>query len=448
MAASAPDRLASPTGRLLVGVLFTLLVICAYAGYSLHSVRRVRQVQTDIIDQNRKGSLQLIRIQSDLNALALAMRDMLDSLDGYPLGAWMGQLDRIRDNLDDAIRRESQLAGLRRDPQQTAYLLSSFSQFWTGVEAMNKLAQRGEEKAARELVRQSLLPRQESLSALTARLLVMNNEAEERAAAEIRGIYNGIENNAYLFLVLSLASVLGVGFATIRSNRVLFDRVSELSDQRRELAQELISTQESTFRSVSRDLHDEFGQILTAVGAMLKRAGRLAPSEFQEQVREANEVVQESLEKIRGLSQSLQPVILDEQGLAAAVQWYVSVFERQTGIAVAYQGPEVGSPEMASAAAIHVFRILQEAMNNIARHARVDQARVSLAITASVLRLEVIDGGGGIPESYKAGIGLAGMRERAALIGGSLEIGNANPNGTRVVLTAPIPQTSGGQKNG
>lgn len=448
MAGSAQGRGASPTGRLLAGVLFTLVVIGAYAGYTLHSVRRVRQVQTDIIDQNRKASLQLIRIQSDLNALALAMRDMLDNLDGYPLSAWSGQLDRIRDNLDDAIRRESQLAGARRDAQQTAYLLSSFSQFWIAVEQMNKLAQGGEEKAARELVRQSLLPRQESLSALTARLLVMNNEAEERAAAEIREIYNGIEKNAYLFLGLSLVSVVGVGFATIRSNRALFRRVSELSDQRRELAQELIATQESTFRAVSRDLHDEFGQILTAVGAMLKRAGRLVPGDFQEQVREVNEVVQESLEKIRGLSQSLQPVILDEQGLAAAVQWYVSVFERQTGIAVAYQGPGEGAPEMAPAAAIHVFRILQEAMNNIARHARVDRARVSLAMTASALRLEVTDAGGGIPGDYKAGIGLAGMRERAALIGGSLEIGNVNPSGTCVVLTAPIPKTSGGQENG
>ena len=71
----------SPTARLLAGVLFTLLVIAAYAGYTLNSVRRMRQVQSDTIDQNRKAALQLIRIQSDLNALALAMRDMLDNLE-------------------------------------------------------------------------------------------------------------------------------------------------------------------------------------------------------------------------------------------------------------------------------------------------------------------------------------------------------------------------------
>lgn len=435
----------SPTGRLLAGVLFTLLVIGAYAWYTLDSVRQMRRVQTDIVDQNRKAALQLIRIQSDLNALALAMRDMLDDLDGYPMVAWTGQLGRIRDDLDDGLKQESALAGKRRDPQQTAYLLSSFAQFWSAVEDMQKLAETGNERQARESVRQSLLPRQEAMSALVARLLVMNNEAEQRAAEEVRGIYDGVERNGYLFLGLSLALVLGVSVAIIRSNRALFDRLTELSNQRRELAQELISTQESTFRAVSRDLHDEFGQILTALGVMLKRAGRLAPSEFQEQVLEANMVVQESLEKIRALSQSLQPVILDEQGLAAAAQWYVTVFERQTGISVDYEGPGEEAPEVRSARAIHVFRILQEALNNIARHARVDRAIVRLAIGADGLRLTVQDGGGGIPVSFKAGIGLAGMRERAALIGGTLEISSVQPTGTRIALMAPVAE---GEENG
>jgi signal transduction histidine kinase len=275
----------------------------------------------------------------------------------------------------------------------------------------------------------------------------MNNEAEQRAAEELETTYSGIERNAWLFLALSLALVLAVSAAIIRSNRQLFDRVNELANQRRELAQELIATQESTFRSVSRDLHDEFGQILTAVGAMLKRAGRLAPSGFEEQVREVNEVVQESLEKIRALSQSLQPVILDEQGLAPAAQWYVAVFERQTGIAVHYEAPAEGAPEIPSAPSIHVFRILQESLNNIARHARVKAATVRLEITTSQLRLEVRDAGPGIPVAYKPGIGLAGMRERAALIGGTLEIDNVEPSGTRVLLTAPLPVHPGANKH-
>ncbi|MFN0100626.1 MAG: ATP-binding protein [Bryobacteraceae bacterium] len=435
--------MSSPSARLLAGVLFTLLVIAAYAAYTLNSVRRMRQVQTGIIDQNRKAALQLIRIQSDLNALALAMRDMLDNLDGYPLTAWTGQLDRIRDNLDDAIRVESQLAGTRRDPRQTAYLLSSFTQFWTAAAEVRRLAQTGDESKARDLVRQTLQPRQEALTALTARLLVQNNEAEQRAAEEILGIFAGIERNAYAFLALSVILVLGVSVTLIRSNRELFDRVTELSNQRRELAQQLIATQESTLRTISRDLHDEFGQILTAVGAMLKRADRLAPSDFREQIRETSLVVQETLEKIRALSQSLQPVILEEQGLAAAVQWHVSVFQRQTGIAVHYDPPE-RLPEMEASSAIHVFRILQEALNNVARHAQVKEVTVQLKAKAAGLTLTVQDGGAGIPAPFKPGIGLSGMRERAALLGGTLNIVAVEPTGTRIALTLPV----GGDQNG
>ena len=198
----------SPTVALLLGLVITLATVLAYSAYISRQIAGLRTLQTDLADRNRRDSLQLLRIQSDLNQLALAMRDMLDNLDGYPLTAWSGQMDRMRDNLDDAIRVESKLAANRRDPQQTAYLLSSFAQFWSTVEHMQKLAQTGQDKQARDLVRHSLLPRQEALSALTARLLVMNAEADQRADSEILATYAGIERNAWLFLALSLVIFL------------------------------------------------------------------------------------------------------------------------------------------------------------------------------------------------------------------------------------------------
>ncbi|HEU0121423.1 MAG TPA: histidine kinase [Bryobacteraceae bacterium] len=436
----------SPSARLLSGVLFTLLVIASYASYSVASVRRMRQVQIDVIEQNRKAALQLIRIQSDLNALALAMRDMIDNLDGYPLTAWSGQLERIHGNLDDAIRLESALAGSHRDPAQTNYLLSSFSQFWLTVDQMNRFTQSGEDAKARDLVRQTLLPRQEALSALASRLLVQNNEAGQRAAAEIVATYDGIERNAYWFLALSVAAVLAVSGMLIRSNRAWIDRISELASQRQELAQQLIATQESTLRAVSRDLHDEFGQILTAVGAMLKRAGRSAPDNFQEQLRETNVVVQESLEKIRALSQSLQPVILDEQGLGPAVQWYVSTFQRQTGLMVHYRASGA-LPELDAGKSVHIYRILQEALNNVARHAGVMEAWVRLEALPEGLLLAVEDRGRGEPSAFRPSVGLTGMRERAALLGGTLDIVRADPAGIRIVLTVPLSTLLSGENN-
>jgi signal transduction histidine kinase len=132
------------------------------------------------------------------------------------------------------------------------------------------------------------------------------------------------------------------------------------------------------------------------------------------------------------LSQALQPVIVEEQGLAAAVEWYLPVFERQTGIAVRYQGP-AAPPAMEAGQAIHVFRILQEALNNVARHAGVSEVTVELR--DEPLRLRVADGGRGMAPKATPGVGLAGMRERAAILGGTLRI--ESDGGTTIVLEVP-----------
>jgi signal transduction histidine kinase len=179
---------------------------------------------------------------------------------------------------------EATLAQGRRAPEQTAYLRSSFDEFWRTCDTMFERAVQGNESGAREMVRGTLQPRQEALSALTARLLVANNEEEARGGTQVREIYAGIESTAYRFLAVSVVLTILMGAGIIRSNRALFRQLSELAEQRSELARQLISTQESTLRAISRDLHDEFGQILTALGAMLRRATRLAPdSSFKEQ---------------------------------------------------------------------------------------------------------------------------------------------------------------------
>ena len=427
-----PGVVRSPSGRLAAGVVVTLAIILAYAGYTLNSVRRMREVQTGIVDQNRKAALQLIRIQGDLNALALALRDMQDQTGEYPLSAWGAQLGRIRENLDDAIRVESALAAGRRDPQQAAYLDSSFRQLWAAVDRMKSMAQEQPAAAVTAFIRGTLEPQLQALTSLTARLLVQNNAEEQRAGEQIAGIYGEIERNAYAFLAISLGLAAAVSLAMIRSNRVLFEQLARLSDQRRDLAQQLIAAQESTLRTVSRDLHDEFGQILTAVGSMLSRAGRSAPADFTEQMQETKAVVQETLDKVRALSQALQPVIVEEQGLAAAVEWYLPVFERQTGIAVRYQGP-AAPPAVEAGQAIHVFRILQEALNNVARHA--DVSEVTVELRDEPLRLRVADGGRGMAPKATPGVGLAGMRERAAILGGTLRI--ESNGGTTIVLEVP-----------
>ena len=434
---------ASPTGRLLAGLAVTLAAVGVFSFYALRQIRGLEDLQTRTVDRNRKDSLQLLRIQNDLNELGHAMRDMLDGDEPYPLQAWKPQFDRTRIDLDDALRLEAQLAPVQRNPGRQQYLAGSLAQFWTSASRMFEVAAQGGDRAARDLIRTSLQAQEAALTSAVARLLVENNEVEQEAAVRIQGIYLGVERNVYIFLAAMLVAIFLTTLYLIYSNRRLFQHLAALSEHRSDLARKLITIQEETLHSLSRELHDEFGQVLTAIGAMLRRAEKRLPadSEFCASLREVREVAQATLEKTRNLSQLMHPSILDEGGLEKAIDWYLPVFEKQTGITVRYEKQGDG-PAITDRVAIHVYRVLQEALNNLARHSGSPLAVVRLAFPPGRLNLEVEDRGAGMPDqrngATRRGIGMTAMRERAELLQGSFEVLRPDEGGTLVRLDVPL----------
>jgi signal transduction histidine kinase len=429
----------SPTNGLLLGLVITLAAVLAYASYITVQLQGLRRLQSEMVDRNRKDSLQLLRVQNDLNSIALAMRDMLDTTEPYPLTAWTAQFERIHQDLDAGLKVEESLAVGNRTPDQRRYLSQSIAQFWDAVNRMFALAQYGKEAEAREQIRLSLQARQQALSTAVSRLLVENNEGEEQAAASIAQIYDGVQRQLYLFLAATLVTIVLTSLYLIRSNRQIFARLTELSEQRSDLAQKLISTQESTLRHISRELHDEFGQVLTAIGSMLGRAGKHAPggSPLREDLKEVQEIAQSTLNNIRTLSQALHPVLLEEAGLESTLDWYIPTVGRQTGLALHYE--KTGQPfPVETSAGVHIYRVLQEALNNVSRHSGASDAWVRLSFSTDSLELEVEDHGKGfVAENSQRGIGLVAMRERAELIGGTLAISPRPQGGTKVRLQIP-----------
>jgi signal transduction histidine kinase len=424
---------------MLVGLAVILMTVAAYSWYVSGQIDGLRRLQTELSDRNRRESLQLLRIQNDLNQLGLAMRDMLDTESRYPLSAWTSQFERIRRDLDDALTRQGAAAGAGEASDQRQYLVSAVRQYWDAADRIFALADAGQETQARAQVQLSLQARQAAISSTVARLLVQNNEREEEAARQTQAIYDRVERQAYWFLAATLGAIVVTSLVLIRSNRRLFGELSALSEARQDLARTLITTRESTLRELARELHDEFGQLLTAVGTMLGRVAKQTPpeSEMRAELREIGEVAQTALDNVRGLSQALHPSILEELGLAAAVDWYVSTVERQLGVAVDYE--RSGTATVDAAVGIQVYRILQEALSNVARHSGTQRATVTLDITETVLRLEVEDAGKGIDAHQAArGLGLTTMRERAELVGGRLSIERGPGGGTRVGLTVPL----------
>jgi signal transduction histidine kinase len=420
-------------------MLVTLAAVVAYSAYITWQVAGLRKLQSELIDRNRKDSLQLLRIQNDLNLLAVAMRDMIDNDEPYPLTAWVAQFQRIRTDLDDAVKRESDLAPTNRTPEQSIALTSSLAQFWDAAGRVFKLADSGQEKDARAQIQLSLQARQAALNTTVARFLVQNSENEEQAAQRIIEIYDRVQRQAYVFLAATLAAVLLTGLSLIRWNRRLFARMAELSERRSELAQKLIATQESTLRYISRELHDEFGQILTAMGAMLGRAGAHAPegSSLRSDLLEVRQIAQETLDRVRSLSQALHPVMLDEAGLEITLDWYIPTVERQNGIAISYE-KQGAAFSVRGNAAVQIYRVLQEALNNVARHSGAKQAWVRLHFLPDALELKVEDHGTGFsPALTRNGIGLVAMRERAELLGGEIIFSTPAAGGAQVHLTIP-----------
>ena len=429
----------SPTTGLLLGLIITLAAVVAYSFYITVQLSGLRKLQSEMVDRNRRDSLQLLRVQNDLNSVGLAMRDMLDASEPYPLTAWTAQFERIREDLDVALHLEEQLAGANRTAEQRNYLTQSVAQFWDAVHRMFALAADGKDAEAREQIRLTLQARQESLSTSVSRLLVQNNEGEEQAAARIAAIYDGVQRQLYLFLGATLIAIVLTSLYLIRTNRIIFARLAALSEQRSELAQKLITTQESTLRHISRELHDEFGQVLTAIGSLLGRAGNHLPegSKVREEVQEVRVIAQTTLDNIRSLSQALHPVLLEEAGLVSTLDWYIPTVERQTGLVLHYKQSGTAFP-LDAAASVHVYRVLQEALNNVSRHSFAKEARVRLKFDLEALELEVEDNGKGMTEAKNGrGIGLIAMRERAELIGGTLTIEGVMGGGTRVRLRVP-----------
>src|SRR5580765_6478945 len=430
----------SPAPALLLGLAVTLLAVVAVSWYTTRQISSLRELQTDLGDRNRADSLQLLRIQNDLNSLGLAMRDMLDNDEPYPLTAWSAQFDRIRVDLDSALKREAEVAVARRTPEQSQYLARSLAQFWDAANRIFALAASGHDADARAQIRLSLQARQAALSTAVARLLVENNESEEQTAKRVQDIYAQVQRQVYFFLGATFVMIALTSLYLIRSNRELFARLTSLSSERGELAQQLIATRESTLREISRELHDEFGQVLTAMGSMLGRAGKHAPdgSPLRAELREIGEIAQTTLDNVRGLSQTLHPSILDDAGLERTVDWYLSTIERQLGVTVSYERSDVALPAVSSEIGIQVYRVLQESLSNVARHSGTKQATVRLRFGGDSLELEVEDHGSGLSgASGRRGLGIVAMRERAALVGGTIEFLRPAEGGTLVRMRVP-----------
>ncbi|HUI28382.1 MAG TPA: sensor histidine kinase [Candidatus Kryptonia bacterium] len=237
---------------------------------------------------------------------------------------------------------------------------------------------------------------------------------------------------------------------TAEQNSSLYQESLQYQGHLRRLSQKMMQVSERMMRRIARELHDDLGQALTAVRLDLGLVARELPpdSSLRPRVAEAREQIGTVLQSVRSLAQLLRPAVLDDLGLVPAMQSFIARFSERTGIAVAVDASPVET-RLPRTVEVALYRVLQEALTNVARHAEAHHVSVNLLVDAETAQLEIRDDGRGFdakmflqgPTRDNA-MGVIGMRERVATYGGRFTIDSRRGEGTCVALAIPLARAA------
>lgn len=229
----------------------------------------------------------------------------------------------------------------------------------------------------------------------------------------------------------------------------LFDQVSAGREQLQALSRRLLHTQETERRAIARELHDEIGQLLTGLSLTLAISPNLPARKAMARLSTAQTLVHGLIKRVQDLVLDLRPAMLDELGLTRSLMTYFERYTSRTGVTVRFDRAALVDRRFAPEIETAAYRIVQEALTNVARYAAVTEVTVRLQADSRVLSLEVEDRGRGFdPASARADAssGLTGMHERAHLLGGSLTIDSAPGAGTRIQAALPLGDDPGASR--
>jgi signal transduction histidine kinase len=296
-------------------------------------------------------------------------------------------------------------------------------------------------------LRREVLPRREAVLAITRDIEQLNNanlatqrsEVNRRLAAFRDDLHRRLWRALALGFIVALVAVLRLRALERRSDRQRV-HAEEAEAEMRLLSQQLVAAQEEERKKLTRELHDQVGQMLTALRMEISRAGRgrnLSDSQIRQPLAEAKRLLDTILRSVRDLAMGLRPSMLDDFGLQPALEWHVRDFRRRysTAVDLTLSGELDTLPDQYRTA---VYRIVQEALTNCARHARAGRITVDVRSERNTIELSVSDDGVGIDPAHERGVGLLGIEERVRELHGTFEIASRQPQGTELRVTLPV----------
>lgn len=434
---------------LILSVGFGIVIaLIAFLGFG--AMRRARTINDDMIAAHQKyleTEAVLNEIPADLYLAEILVRDYL--LDPSPSAApaYRQQLLDLRSSLRTRLDNLAN-AGTEDNPA-VQELRKEVRAYWESFQPVFEW--NPQEKAARSyaFLRHQVLPRRNAVVALereVSNLNALNLRREQLRLRERQSTLQSFLGKMLLFalsvgVLVAVASTLRV-FILEKQGEQQRSRILQDEEKLRHLSRKLLQAQEEERKSLSRDLHDAVGQMLTGMGMALSNFESQQPGlteKSREQLEDAKSLNADTIRLVRDLAMGLRPSMLDDIGLGPALQWQARDFSRRAGISAVAQldGVLAGLPDDHRTC---IYRVVQEALSNCARHAGAKAIRVTVHGGSDAVSVTIQDDGIGFDPDHPQpeGLGLVGIRERVRQLGGTVAITSQAQKGTMLNVELPL----------
>lgn len=430
---------------LLLGYSILLLLI-AFSGFSaLQRATGSYAETTDLYSKELRTVQTLERLRSDVLSSAIALRDIL-LLPADQAGDKREELHKLRISSQANLRTLQTL--IPRDYRERLQAMTrAVDEYWQLLPDGSP-----DSRLSGRYLRNEILPRRQEVLLLAGQIEELTRDSIHKQREEIQ--QRQTELPVYIAEIAGATFLVGLVVAAVSmwrishletlaadQHRVVVDAEEEL----RRLSQQMVTTQEEERRSLSRELHDQIGQVLTAlrigVGNLEEALREGRPDKIQTQLDQSKRLSEQALRSVRDIAMGLRPAMLDDLGLEAALEWQARQFSRLCNVpaAITVEGElEACTDDQQTC----IYRVVQEALNNIAKHAGASQVDLVVSGREAGIRLEIRDNGDGFdPSSRRKGLGLTGIKERVRQLGGETTIHSRPAQGTSLMIWLPFTTT-------
>lgn len=433
---------------LLLGFTLTLS-LWLFAGYRL--TRRMGQVDADATNLNARfvhAQESLAAVRSGVLRASVAVRDALLDPGFSEETDYDGRFEKEFRAADQALRQYAPVLDSAAERASIDHLTSEVAVFRQAMLALLTSTNRGWPIEAKLLLQRRAIPTREVVIRLSEEAQAVNLAGFAAETRQMAAAYRAFQRDAWRQLGFALAASLAIAlwaglYASRLETRLRQQRLRDLrvTDELHRLSAKLVSAQEDERRMIARELHDEVGQALLAIRVAHAQPAAAGIESDIAHAREVRTITENALQRVRSLSHLLHPSLLDELGLVPALDSLLRGFGERHGVAADMHHENMAqrlAPELETA----VYRIVQEALTNVAKHARANACRVTVRLMGDTVLLTVYDNGSGFiaptanGPSY-GGLGLIGIRERVVQLGGTLHLDTAPGRGTKLTATLP-----------